>query len=175
MTTQLTVEKCLTNSEYDETMRLLTLYQDKNPRDTTLLKLLLHTGARANEILNVRPIDLDHQNQKLFIRGLKNSNDRNLPIPDDLFKRLANLIDPTKPSTERIFPFQYNRLRAIWFHYRPVKKKVHCLRHTAGIRVYEKTKNILSVKLVLGHRSIQNTMIYLEYYESDKQLMEALL
>jgi len=38
---------------------------------------------------------------------------------------------------------------------------LHCLRHTAAIRVYEATRDVLAVQRFLGHRSLQWTESYL--------------
>lgn len=47
---------------------------------------------------------------------------------------------------------------------RMLKIHLHTFRHCKALREYNKTKNILHVKTVLGHRSIRTTMIYVELY-----------
>jgi len=37
----------------------------------------------------------------------------------------------------------------------------HCLRHTAAVRVYRRTRDVLAVQRLLGHRSLQWTQSYL--------------
>ena len=38
----------------------------------------------------------------------------------------------------------------------------HSLRHFRGTMEYHKTKDILHVKYILGHRNIRNTLIYID-------------
>lgn len=41
----------------------------------------------------------------------------------------------------------------------------HCLRHTAAVRVYEATHDVLAVQRLLGHRSLAATLCYLRGIE----------
>lgn len=146
-------------------------------RDSTILLLLLHTGGRASEILNLRIEDLNTSDESVFIRGLKDSNDRELPIPPWLFKLvLAEARGPgateAKPT---IFKISYSRLHQIWEHYRPVHKKLHSLRHTFAITLYKRTRDLRLVQVALGHRNIQNTMVYADYIYSQQELRKLLI
>ena len=115
--------------------------------------------------------DIDTYEETVFIRGIKGSNDREIPLPKWLFRELLNLT----PEGVRIFPISYNRLRQIWQLYRPVPKKFHSLRHTFAIRLYRKTKDIRLVQVALGHRNITNTMIYADYVYSQQELKKLIL
>ena len=136
-----------------------------------LILIGLHTGARASEILGLEWSDVDAYEQTLFIKGLKGSNDREIPIPQWLFLQLNRL----RGENSKVFPISYNRFRQIWEFYRPVEKKLHCLRHTFAIRLYQKTKDIRLVQVALGHRNIANTMVYAEYIYSTQELKRLIL
>lgn len=170
MSYEITVKKFLSPEEHAHFLKNLRTATEFN---RVLIKTLLHTGARAQEVLNIRPEDLDHQNKSVFIRGLKNSNNRELPFPPKLFAELARLAreNPYTP----IFDICYQRLYQIWTHHCPVKKGPHSARHTVGINLYKKTNNLNLVKLVLGHKSISNTMIYSEYTFSRSELRKLVL
>lgn len=145
----------------------------KDLRNVLLLELALRTGARAQEILNIKPIDLDEHEETVLIIGLKGSSDREIPLPSPLFKRLFAYASQVK--SERIFTISYSRFRAVWLLYRPVHKKLHCLRHTFAIRLYRKTKDLRLVQTALGHRNISNTMVYAEYVYSQVELRRLIL
>lgn len=153
--------------------RIIDLKKDPN-RDKLMINLALHTGARAQEILNLRKFDLNDGDQTVFITGLKGSNDREIPIKPWLFEALASYCKDMSQD-ERIFKIKYRRLEYIWAFYRPVKKKFHSLRHTFAIRLYQKHKDIRLVQVALGHRNITNTMIYAEYTYSQQELKKLLL
>lgn len=163
--------KYLQPPEYEKLIWLLESHLDRDVRNCALLLAALRTGARATELLNLKTEDLNSYDQTVFIRGIKNSNDREIPLPETLFRILHNL--PTQEA--RIFPITYNRLRQIWEFYRPVQKSFHCLRHTFAIRLYQKTRDIRLVQVALGHRNITNTMIYADYVYSQQELRRLIL
>lgn len=166
--------KYLLDAEVDRLDHILRSFAQKDERNCTLLWTLLHTGGRAQEILNVRAEDLNPYEQSIFIRGLKGSNDRELPLPDWLFKRLEAEISRGSAQS-LLFPITYNRLRQIWTLYRPVHKKLHALRHTFAIRLFKKTKDLRLIQVALGHRNITNTMVYADYLYSQEELRKLIL
>lgn len=166
--------KYLLDPEFDNLENLLKRSINSDLRDSSLLSLALATGARAQELLNIRRTDLNIYDQSVFIRGLKSSNDREIPIREELFNQVLILAKEVSGS-ELIFQIGYHRLRQIWKWYRPVDKKFHCLRHTFAIRLYRKTKDIRLVQVALGHRNITNTMVYADYIYSQQELKKLIL
>lgn len=161
-----------------EVLRLETLLEnsaEENGRDTLLLWLGLKTGARASELLGLRKNDLNPYDKTVFIRGIKGSNDRELPLNRWLFDRLYQYSETLAPSTGDLFPIGYHRFRQIWDWYRPAPKKLHALRHTFAIRLYQKTKDLRLVQVALGHRNITNTMVYADYVYSQQELRKLIL
>lgn len=138
-----------------------------------MIWVALRTGARAQEVLNLRFSDLNSYDESVFIRGLKNSNDREIPLHPELFKRLHRFAEKNGPG--ELFPITYNRLYQIWEMYRPIPKKFHALRHTFAIELYQKTKDLRLVQVALGHRNITNTMIYADYVYSQQELKKLIL
>jgi integrase/recombinase XerC len=67
---------------------------------------------------------------------------------------------------EYLFELSYPRLDQIWSLYKPSGKKFHSLRHTFALMLYDKTKDILLLKRALGHRNINNTMVYANFAAS---------
>lgn len=165
--------KYLLPPEVERLEKLLQDYQDQDPRNTLVLQLALRTGGRAREILLTQKMDLNAYDQTIFLRGLKGSNDREIPLPANLFARLQRYADSIPGPA--LFPFGYHRLHQIWELYRPVPKKFHSLRHTFAIRLYQKTKDLRLVQVALGHRNITNTMVYADYVYSQQELRRLIL
>ena len=157
--------KYLLDPEYERLDTILKSFMDRDPRNCLLLTLALQTGARAQELLNIEATDLNDFEQSLFIRGIKGSNDRELPLRPQLFNQIKKAL----PEQGPLFPISYPRLYQVWQNYRPVPKKFHSLRHTFAIRLYRKTKDIRLVQVALGHRNITNTMIYADYLYSQQE------
>lgn len=139
-------------------------------RDRAILELSISTGARASEILSIRKSDLNPADKSIFFIGLKGSNNRRLKLNDELW----GLVEAHARETqgEMLFPINLRYFFRIWCKYRPVRKKLHGLRHTFAIELYKKTKDIFLVKMALGHKSIRNTMVYLEHIEREEKLKE---
>lgn len=169
MSYQLDKTKFLLEPEFKALTETLERNKTTDERNCTLLWLLLFTGARATEILNLTPADINHAEKSVLIRGIKGSKNREIPLKAWLYFRIAKI------TGEKLFPIGYQRLKQIWDNYRPAPKKLHATRHTFAIRLYEKTKDIRLVQTALGHRSITNTMVYADYSYSQKELRKLIL
>lgn len=165
--------KYLLPPEVERLEALLGDHLERDTRNCLLLLVALRTGGRAQEVLNLRKGDLNGYDQSVFVRGLKGSNDREIPLPPVLFSRLARYAETAEGPD--IFPIGYHRLHQIWELYRPVPKKFHSLRHTFAIRLYQKTKDLRLVQVALGHRNITNTMVYADYVYSQQELRRLIL
>ncbi len=166
-------DKFLNSAEVKHLEQVLMDNIKTSTRDCLLLLLALKTGARATEILNIKKTDLNTHEKSILIYGIKNSNNREIPIQPKLFTVLLQYVNTVQGDF--VFPISYERFVQIWHNFRPVQKKLHSLRHTMGITLYERTKNIHLVKTALGHKSIQNTMCYLDFVESRQQLRKAMV
>lgn len=166
---QLTRNKFLQPEELTRLNALLA--SETNARDALLIDLALATGARASELLAIKGQDLDREQRTVFIRGLKGSRDRELPLRADLFRRLLNLV---AKDSDRLFPISYPRLVQVWNEWRPAKKSFHCLRHTCAIELYRRTNDVRVVAKVLGHVSLNSTMIYVDFVSDMGTLRKAM-
>lgn len=167
MSYQITHKKYLSESEL---IYLKSMLAKHSSRDTCLIELILATGSRASEALNIEFSDLDQASCTVFIKGLKGSLNRTIPISKNLMARLLGL----KNSTPKLFNISYRRLSQIWDAYKPTNKGLHCLRHTFAINLYKKTKDIRLVQSALGHKSINNTMVYMTLVNTTDELRKAL-
>ncbi len=166
--------KYLLPPEVDRLRRILGDFEEKDARNSFVISLALRTGGRAQEILNLQVSDLNSYDKSVFIRGLKGSNDREIPLEAKFFARLQAYVLKFELQ-HLIFPISYQRLFQIWQLYRPVPKKFHSLRHTFAIELYQKTKDLRLVQVALGHRNITNTMVYADYVYSQQELRKLIL
>lgn len=168
--------KYLLDFEFDRLDQILNSFESKDIRNVLLLRMALHTGARATELLNIKVADLDTRSKSVFIYGIKGSNDRELPLQPKLFSQLMSFVTSEKlEGPQLLFDISYPRLVQIWLNYRPVHKSFHSLRHTFAIRLYKKTRDIRLLQFALGHRNIANTMIYADYVYSQEELRRLIL
>lgn len=137
-------------------------------KTATLLQLLYETGARIGEALKLQWIHIDVQRRTIYITAEKGSNSRILPISPrliDMLNRLPKINDKVfqaSKHTVRInFEQQRNRTAIKLNNPRLRAIHLHTLRHYKGTTEYHKTKDIIHVKTVLGHKNIESTMVYI--------------
>lgn len=171
-------KKYLTDDECDHLVRVLRTYHKPDRpmdfRDTTMLFILLYTGMRVTEFLRLRPVDILTDSHSIQVTGLKNGNDRQIPLQPWLFRALVFFAKMQPDPFGFIFDIKYNRLRTIWFKYRPVKKKVHALRHTFAVRNYKNTKDVRLIMNALGHKNLTTTQIYQNFVYSQEEMRKLL-
>ncbi len=165
----LTENKFLTDKELASMLELCGRH--RGTRDSILLRFILFTGDRGCEALGVTKADIG--NGCVSIRGAKKSNNRDVPLPADFFQELSAYVTNIG-DRDRLFPIATRTLRYIWDQFRPNPNKgVHSLRHTYGVRLYNNCKDVHVVKNALGHRSLLNTQIYLDFVESHRAMKKA--
>jgi integrase/DNA-directed RNA polymerase subunit M/transcription elongation factor TFIIS len=132
----------------------------------TFLQGLKDTGADPGELAKLRLIDVNMKNKTVNIRPVKGHNPRILKVSSEFIRRLQNM--PKK--SEYIFNYDslksgYNDARRHLAHKlnnpRLLSITFTTFRHWKGTMEYHKTRDILHVKQLLGHKKIQSTMIYI--------------
>jgi integrase len=172
---ELNKNKFLSKSEYNRLIVNLDKHELYDFRNVTMLMTSLFTGARPSEVLAITKQDLSKENKTVFLKGLKGSRDRELPLPPGIFSRLMTLAIEAPKDQERLFPIALRTMQGIWHQYRPAKKGIKSLRHTFAIRLYEKTKDIRLTQMALGHRYMNTTQIYAEYVYNQEELRRLIL
>jgi integrase len=136
----------------------------------TFLQGLKETGADPGELMRVKWIDINKQARSITInRPVKGHSPRILPISTELMRRLEML--PKK--SERIFTCLLHSMQG---NYREQRRRIArqfanprlekivftTFRHWKATMEYHRTKDILYVKKILGHKRLQNTMVYID-------------
>jgi len=135
---------------------------------SVFLRLLKETGARVGEALRLRWQDFDFEKSTVTINNPeKNSMPRILMISPTLRAMLNSL----SRKSNRVFACSMNTMKSNFRRQRnllakklqnPRLKRItfHTFRHFFATMLYAKTLNILKVQRALGHRNINNTIIY---------------
>jgi integrase/recombinase XerC len=142
-----------------------------------MFTFLLNFGMRRAELCQLRVCDIDQDNWLLNIRGVKRSKNRVFPIPPPILpdlKLFLRSID--RLDEESLFNVPVSTLRDHWYNLRPkgCKKGIHSLRHTFAIALFRSSRDIKLVQTCLGHRNINNTMVYADYVYSREEMSLAL-
>jgi integrase len=152
-------------------------------KTATFLQLMKETGMRAGEAWNLNWTDIDFVNTTVRITPEKRSNPRMFKVSSKLIAMLATM--PKK--TDRIFgsydirgftrSYQRQRARTALKLGNPRLKQItfHTFRHWKATMEYHKTKDILYVMRLLGHKNIKNTLVYTQLvtFEDDDYVCKA--
>jgi integrase/recombinase XerC len=165
-----------------------TLAQTKGQRafrDRIIYTLLLNTGLRVHELVNLDIADINLAEKRLTITAKGNQeatrfiNSRTRRMLEQYlrWRRKQAADSPAlfiSSHNRRLSLRQVQRSFEQWLKTAGINKKlsIHSLRHTFASTLYEKSNNLFVVQQALGHRSISSTMIYTQL--NPKQLTDAL-
>ncbi len=138
-----------------------------NNRMATFLQLLKETGMRCGEACELKWIDLDLVNKSVRITPEKGSDARILRMSSKLIDMLNGLpknsqsvFNAISDSMRKSYQLQRKRIAAKLQNPRLLQITFHTFRHWKATMEYHKTRDILHVMQMLGHRNIKNTLLY---------------
>lgn len=151
-------------------------------RDRALILLLLRTGIRIGELLQVKVKDIILPEKKILLfLGEKNFQGRVVYFSDDALHALQEWLDIRDVTKEHLF---YSRSKeqlsyvACWMAFKKVLERagldhkgysLHCLRHTFATSMLNAGMRLEVVQQLLGHKSIDITMRYARLSDSTKE------
>ena len=165
----------------EEQQRLLEVFDTRYPtqlRNKTMVELMLGTGLRLAETINLKWNNINLTTGKLKVVQGKGSKDRilwmniNLISILELWKETAEQIKEDRGyNIDNVFitltgkKMNGANIRKMVYHYTDkagINKQIspHSFRHTFGSDLLEETKNIRLVQKALGHSNLSTTMIY---------------
>jgi len=144
------------------------------------LQIAKETGARVGEIFALKWTDIDFEKSTIIITPEKGSNPRIFKMSVKLRQMLRNMPKTgmrilsrykNVNSLRRTFERQRRRIAFKLGNPRLLRISFHTFRHWKGTWEYYKTKDILHVMQVLGHKNIKNTLKYtqLAKFEGEDQ------
>jgi len=155
---------------------------------STFLQTLKDTGARAGEAAKLKWIDVNCENNTISINNPeKGSKSRTIKVStktiamiNALPKKNEYIFTPNVRALQSTFARSRKRLARTLQNPRLLQIHFHTLRHWKGTMEYSRTKNILWVKQLLGHKRIENTEVYThlinfedeEYHSATAQKVE---
>ena len=149
-----------------------------NKKLATFLRLLKETAMRAGEAWSIKWIDIDSANNTVRLNTPeKYSNARIFKVSN----KLITMLDQLPKKTEKVFN---GRLKSFGVTFMKLRKRLthkldnprllaitfHTFRHWKATMEYHRTKDILYVKQLLGHKNINNTLRYTQLisFENDE-------
>jgi integrase len=143
---------------------------------SVVLQLLKETGMRIGEALRLDWDDIDLE-QKTVV--LNNPEKNGTPRMFKISEKLVMMLNRLPRDSDRVFGSSW---RSIFSNFNAQRKRsakklgnpkllkihFHTLRHFKATMEYHRTKDILYVMKLLGHKNIANTLIYTQLIECEE-------
>ncbi len=167
--------------EPEEAQNLLKQPNKRYPtglRNKAMLSLMLHCGLRVSEVVNLRPGNINLTKGKLRVENGKGNKDRDLAIPEYLID-LFDSWRKKRPESNFFFSTLKGKKLSVRYLQQMVgryarkaginNKKIspHTLRHSYATQFYKQTKDIETLRRILGHTDIGTTTIYITLANTD--------
>ena len=172
---ELYLPKFLKDEELDKIFSVCNSNNPTEERDTLIIELLYATGVRVSELVNIKIKDINREEKLIKVLGKGNKermviyNNHTKKALDTYLKDGYNYFN--KKSSEYLIlnkngnKFSERYIREI------INKKVsqasldikistHTLRHTFATDILENGADLMTVKELLGHESLNTTSIY---------------
>jgi site-specific recombinase XerD len=148
-----------------------------NTPDNLKHRLILMTtysaGLRASEVIALKPDDIDSKRMLIKVENGKGGKDRYTLLSVLLLEELRHYYKTFKPKTY-LFPSSYKGKTVLSYEtvrtiYEKARKKakvkkgigIHTLRHSFATHLLEAGYDIRKIQVLMGHRRLTTTMIYL--------------
>ena len=138
-----------------------------------MVSLMYSAGLRGGEVCNLRYCDIERKNMRIHIAHSKSRSDRYAILSQKALDLLTRYWFEYGRPTEWLFPKQTDSSRPIdtfyicrhmrahedflgWKH----RITCHSFRHAFGTHLYENGADLLTIKNLMGHKSLNSTLIY---------------
>lgn len=157
------------------------VWQSRETKHMVLIKILLYTGVRVNELVNIKLQDIDYDSCQIRINLGKGSKDRIVPFPVG-FRETLMLYAKNEETSGAIYLFESNRKKA--FTTRGIRKILanyakkaniaqslspHKLRHFLFTWLKKQGIDDALIQPYSGHETRQSLEIYSKLSLNDSQ------
>lgn len=157
------------------------VWQSRETKHMVLIKILLYTGVRVNELVNIKLQDIDYDSCQIRINLGKGNKDRIVPFPIN-FRETLMLYAKNEGTSGAIYLFESNRKKA--FTTRGIRKILanyaekanmaqslspHKLRHFLFTWLKKQGIDDALIQPYSGHETRQSLEIYSKLSLSDSQ------
>jgi len=175
----------LDKEETDQLFKQINRRYARGLRAYAMFKLFLNTGLRVSELCSLQTKDINLDKSYLMVRQGKGKKDRLIPFPASIVTFIKDWIDEkdkrginskylfcsykTGKEGKPLFVRYVQILLKNYFKKTGIEKDihVHSLRHSYGTAVYQRTKDLESLRRLLGRESISTTQIYINLSDAD--------
>ena len=143
-------------------------------KQKAMISLMYSSGLRVGEVCSLKYSDIERKNMRIYIRHSKNRSDRYAILSQNALDILTEYWFAFDKPTDWLFPSQRDKLKPCctfnvtrwvephetelgWQH----RLTCHSFRHAFGTHLYENGTDLLTIKHLMGHKSLNSTLIYI--------------
>lgn len=144
---------------------LLSAYNESCGTIRVMLGLLITTGIRISELLQLRLSDVDTDNNTIRVKG-KGDKERIIKVPAMQLAEIKR-VKEHNCSDMQLFQYQDRKARkmihdALKPYCRAKQLSPHAIRHTFATNLAIKGENVITIAGILGHQHIETTQKYID-------------
>jgi site-specific recombinase XerD len=165
----------------EEIYTFISTMTDLKPK--AMVALMYSSGLRIGEVCHLRYEDIQRKNMRIHITHGKNRSDRYAILSKEALDILTQYWFAFGKPTGWLFPKQRDTYKPIDTFYLsrhiakheaelgwPKRITCHSFRHAFGTHLYENGTDLMTIKTLLGHKSLESTTIYVHLAVSSKHL-----
>ena len=139
-----------------------------------MVSLMYSSGLRVGEVCSLHYCDIQRKNMRIHVTHSKNRSDRYAILSQKALDILTEYWFAYNRPTGWLFPKQTDPSRPIdtfyimrhmrahedslgWEH----RITCHSFRHAFGTHLYENGADLLTIKTLMGHKSLNSTLLYI--------------
>ena len=161
----------------DESLEIMRDHAE-NIRDLAIIDLLASTGMRVGELVQLNRDDIDFENRECIVFG-KGDKERKVYFDARAKIHLQNYVNSRSDDNPALFvtllqPFNRLKISGVEIRLRELGRKLnipkvhpHKFRRTLATMAIDKGMPIEQVQHLLGHQSIDTTMVYAQVNQSN--------
>lgn len=174
------IEIFRTRDELDKLVNLPNKRYKSGIRNRAILAVLSYAGLRVGELLNLKLSDIKKNDNSIKVDNAKKQSSRMVYVPSYLFFYIDEWKKVRPKNAKYLFCSRYGKKLLNDYIQKMVKryaKKIdpnkdihpHCLRHSITTIWLKEGRNIRGIQKQLGHRSLNTTQIYLDYFDDERK------
>lgn len=180
--TQLPMRKFDSYLPYVPTREEVCLFINTLPtlKQQAMVALMYSSGLRVGEVCQLKYSDIQRSSMRIHVAKTKNRSDRYAILSQKALDLLTQYWyaydrptdwlfpakqDPSRPCKTAILGYQVleHRKKLNW----DPRLNCHSFRHAFGTHLYESGADLLTIKEMLGHKSLSSTVIYIHLASYD--------
>lgn len=141
-------------------------------RNVLLIRLLIDTGVRLNEVLNIKVKNINFDTSSIYLDITKTKESRYVYFTKKTLKLLVEYILKNKLTKEdKLFKLTSSGVLSLFYR---IKKTLnftefhpHMLRHGLATNLNKKGMSVFEIQLIMGHTNVATTQRYIHLDQDD--------